>query len=750
MEKASSKTSAPQKEQFPRKIKKGLSCLRTRVFQGYRFHPTQGTSGSRAQEKDKPRSSDASAKTEEDPSESSTRKRKDTKSSGSQMKKPSSSSRAKVEPCAVQQRGKDLSMHAWYKQEPSRSGAQQEEFSGLQAQNLEEKSLISKLGTSVPASSGLHAKQKEKYISSASSRRSKVERSSKQKKENVSLPGSPGIEDEEDSLYSIQFIEKHSSMQVEAQYYRENQAENELEGTIHIALGVTTVTVVSMKEEKEEEEEEEEEEERTSAVIECINTCDEVCDHLENSTIEVIDKRCCNGCLWCCFRCFHFFSCSCWCCDNLGKWGSRLKPRKMTEDTKKVATIGSQLALTFIERPSQCLLLFWRSFELTFFVFSLIYAILEALDGFNDKGTLKILALVFGVTDSVVSVFDNIIEWKDMCKEWANRKKSQGCDIERNAGEKSNRRTVSKRGGKVVLELMKKFIVYTLIYPLLICDIYDLATPTESNPNDTLEYVVVGIGCLLTLLDVYLHRTYMLIKAARDIDKKQKEVVGLAESMCLSCCKIQWRIISHTVLIMISHVFIIVAIGFEAFETNKGRQDGENVQVSVAGWYMIACGLVLPVLSLGLFVGFNVFWIRRYFIDLFKSIFKKGEGLNKVLSEMKTKKKKKKVWQLYEQLSSEPEFSFSQKLRVVFCDWRSIMGSIVYVGLMVFFVFFAVSRVNLPVAIGLATTVLIADGLALLAVCLWLIGLAIAILMLVLLFCKAFQGRSEEEEDDCC
>ncbi|XP_065826320.1 uncharacterized protein [Oscarella lobularis] len=504
------------------------------------------------------------------------------------------------------------------------------------------------------------------------------------------------------------------------------------------------------------------EEKRVEVVQQCMTDLETIYDDIENDELNIVDQRCYNGCLKCSAGCFGLLKC-CDCmegCTKEGRCGRSCvacrycaPTEKMSEDLKKAARIGSQLALTLVVPPREFLLLFWRSFELAFFVFSLAYAVVEAMDGFGDKRTLKIIALAFGVIDSCISIYDNVAQWRDTCKEIRDRRrKKKNFNLEKDAEANDVKKISAKGGGKFVAELMKKIVTYALIYPLLICDIYDIATPTQSDPNGVLEYVVFGVGCFLTILDVYLHRTYMLVKAAREIDKKRREIELVDDPMASTChlsvCEIQWRLILHTVLVMIAHVFIVVAIAFEAIETNKDRADGVEALVSGTGMFMIACGLVLPLLSLGLFVGVNAFWVRAYFIDLFKSVCKEGEGLAKVVNDMGSASSRVSCFYRRVRSFETKAFRFADKMRAAFGDWRTIVVAVVYFVLMMIFVVLA--RANPAVAIGLAVTSIIADLLALSVAFYWLFILAVILLIvgtvvaLVVLACVCCSCKTDD------
>ena len=454
----------------------------------------------------------------------------------------------------------------------------------------------------------------------------------------------------------------------------------------------------------------EKEKERIEFVEECMDTLDEAYMTMDSRTIDIVDNKCCNCCLNASLLCYRASACcSKLCCTSTCcaacRWATSGK--KLDDGMKRAARYGFHLSLNFIRRPSRCLLLFWRIFELLFFVLSFALSIKQFLDQKDKKEKqynvylLGVMTFALSGFDSFISIIDNFMEWRDACKECKSERrerKQRKDDLERNRSRDDEHEGVKKRGGKVVLETMKKILVYALIYPLLICDMLQLFGIPEDKMDDgnmdddnklldTLDYVLFGIGCFLTLFDVYLHRTFMLIRAARDIEKKREKATQERRS---SCCGIHWRLIAHTILIMIAQIFMLVAIGFSiVFDNNKKNNEGKDLKISSITFFMIACGFVLPIFSLVLFAAVNVFWEKTYFIDLFQAICKKGKNLPDVVDKMSRQKRSWRVERVYDQIKTvniTTEFSFSDKIRFALGDFRIIVLSLIYTSLAAAFV----------------------------------------------------------------
>eukprot|EP00118_Oscarella_pearsei_P013606 m.110348 g.110348 ORF g.110348 m.110348 type:complete len:145 (+) comp37388_c0_seq4:2228-2662(+) len=128
---------------------------------------------------------------------------------------------------------------------------------------------------------------------------------------------------------------------------------------------------------------------------------------------------------------------------------------------------------------------------------------------------------------------------------------------------------------------------------------------------------------------------------------------------------------------MIAHVAIMVTIGFIIEKENKEAKEVSDIQVNESGAFMIACGLLLPLFSFGLFIAVNSFWIKSYFIDIFECVCKEGKGLSETVQKMQQGQPQLRTWrvtQLYDkikhhsQYTADSGFSFKEKYRfALFC-----------------------------------------------------------------------------------
>eukprot|EP00118_Oscarella_pearsei_P008740 m.46541 g.46541 ORF g.46541 m.46541 type:complete len:982 (+) comp33710_c0_seq3:188-3133(+) len=524
-------------------------------------------------------------------------------------------------------------------------------------------------------------------------------------------------------------------------------------------------------------------EKRVASIEECMDALEEIYDEHEGEKLEVFDNKYCNSFVNCsieCHRhsdgCDRLESCTDRCCQEpkrKGKtdwcnfcccgcrWASQ--GAKLSNPSKKAARMGARLSLTLVQEPSMWLLAFWRGFELAFFVLSLMVALVGLILQKDESGGIQpyhAAAFAFSLCDIIISMVFNITQWKEIGKTSARTKERNSVDKEKlqHQGIEERGSSISgsqkKKGGKALMELLTKFLVYLMIYPLLICDIYDIVLSIINEPSsfNYVGYAVFGLGCLLTLFDVYLHRIYMLIKAARDISRKQKELAEDRNDSC--CCKFQWRLVSHTVLVMIVQICILVAIGFNIHKENKNGNKNEKIDktntsgyfeyeyskstITAGGFFMIVCGLLLPFLSLALFIAVNTFWVKSYFIDVFKCVCKEGKGLYEIVRKMNKAQPRIKTWRvtaLFDQMEYENRavggFSIRDKCRYAIGDCRTVFFSVVYFGLLIAFIYFAFDTGKTALGFVFVYVSIIADIFVLSVATFWILVVALILTVVV-------------------
>ena len=428
------------------------------------------------------------------------------------------------------------------------------------------------------------------------------------------------------------------------------------------------------------------------------------------------------------------------CCPSKAK--SCCTQVTVSKSFRKAAKVGAKYALAIIEPPAKLTTLFLRLLEIGFFALSIYVYVDEASeDNFIQKlqkskfslvlFCLATIDLALGLTLSFISTF------------LAARKSIQLTSYSKLGEEENpNPRDAQKSGWRAVYELFSKVVVFLLIYPLLIGDIYEFALVWNANNaslaigglanaanlssasrNDShfvavlrcsaLENVpksvALVIGLFLTLFDIYLHRIHMMRENFNRIQKVQRRTESC-------CCSIISRLIAHSVFLMLFNILLLVAIGFKAVEDNDltcysnkscksngefgivvqngacnytriGETQNGDPTVSNEAWFMIAAGFTLPLLSIAIFIGTNVLWFQEYFVLIFRGVMSKDDadefeklplGLYNYGSKVKERKLKRRVADMLDDRQYSSEFSCWNRFVKSFCDLRAILLVLVY------------------------------------------------------------------------
>ena len=362
----------------------------------------------------------------------------------------------------------------------------------------------------------------------------------------------------------------------------------------------------------------------------------------------------------------------------------------VSDDHEQAAGIGAYLFLSVINRPKVIFNVISSIFELTFVLFSLTLSSIEFKDEKERDAFLKV-GFALGLIDTFIFLgwtIRGVVLW---CK----KKKRKSAEIAKPEFEPEHDEHITARetkDGRVALMfLFKRFFVFMLIYPILICDLYGfvekyvkeykekkdkmtsgdiskLSIAGKIIEDNKADVAVFAIGLLLTLWEVYIQRAIFIHKAASDI-KKEKKRLGFNPHE-KGCFKFEWRLLFHTILVMLTHLAVVASILLNACKENESSSDDE-ITVSKKEWFMILAGFLLPILSLVLFITSNLFWAKAYMIEILtafglKSKVNPSSAIGRIIASIKSKN----VYDAYT--------STCRRIQLPFQDWRIVIFSMIH------------------------------------------------------------------------
>lgn len=184
-------------------------------------------------------------------------------------------------------------------------------------------------------------------------------------------------------------------------------------------------------------------------------------------------------------------------------------------------------------------------------------------------------------------------------------------------------------GCKNTFDIVRVFITEVIIYPILICDIFEVITGRGyrgDSSGDRLGFSLFILSCISLVLYVYIARIVVLagtiinIKAVRTPNKGMR-INDTDHEIRQSALRYQIYFFIHVVLQMLAQILMFVAIGGKVRYDNRhfyvpGNTD-ESIHVSGFLWYMIVAGYVAPMMGNLTFFIVTYYWTQEFPIGLY-------------------------------------------------------------------------------------------------------------------------------------
>lgn len=202
----------------------------------------------------------------------------------------------------------------------------------------------------------------------------------------------------------------------------------------------------------------------------------------------------------------------------------------------------------------------------------------------------------------------------------------------------SQRKNVEEDGITQVIDLSRTVLAELLIYPLLMCSIFNLVTsrPFETNSaNNIVGLVRFALSALSFIVFVYILRLVILAGAIMQIQTARKMATRASNSTVYFLL----YFFVYVMLQMIVQTFMIVLTGREIYEENLHFYDASNytnysyygsedaieqgdssclpVMVSGGLWYMIVGSYLFPIIGLIMFFVVGYYWVQEFYIGIY-------------------------------------------------------------------------------------------------------------------------------------
>lgn len=195
-------------------------------------------------------------------------------------------------------------------------------------------------------------------------------------------------------------------------------------------------------------------------------------------------------------------------------------------------------------------------------------------------------------------------------------------------------------------ELIRNFASELLLYPLIVCDLFELIVSGTYQLDSTVNQASFSFfifGLFFLIISVYIARLLMIVltiatlrRAPSDFSKTGKSYLNLITKFLI-----------HVVFQVAVHIFIIVAIAIKIFQENP--TPSSTVEISPTLWIAILTGWLIPFIGTFMFFLTNYYWVEEFTMGIYlelmsllqetsfsESVFSGKETLNDVKSHCST------------------------------------------------------------------------------------------------------------------
>ena len=349
----------------------------------------------------------------------------------------------------------------------------------------------------------------------------------------------------------------------------------------------------------------------------------------------------------CCMNCVEFHPCAC--------LGDASLP-EFTPETKRASYMGFRMLrkLLFPAMP-KVLRDLWVCAELGVTIFQFVFSVIS-LSLENDRA-FNIVYLILSIINLILALIDGFIHFVQLgscaeCVRWC-RSKRRGdsesdqesetvsddkSDIQRKCWQLSPK---WKNSFSEWFEVVRNVLTELLIYPLLVCDLFDLivgGSYLRSTTADRINFALFIVGGFYLFLSVYFMRIFMVISSLitlrripYDISGGQQRYINLITRFCI-----------HILAQLVTHATIIITIGLKIHQENpQPCPDGATQCVNASPFliYAAIAGGVIPFFGVVTFFFVNYYQMRElsvsFWVDMlsllqaegFANLVFQGEGV---------------------------------------------------------------------------------------------------------------------------
>ena len=315
---------------------------------------------------------------------------------------------------------------------------------------------------------------------------------------------------------------------------------------------------------------------------------------------------------------------------------AKVDKTKLTPELQKASSQGFNM-LKKVFFPSMPALLqdLWVYLELIISLFAFTFGFVDYSVGTGTQRTFNLIYLVLAIISTILALIDGFLYifqvgysaklirflWKKI-KARRQRQHPEAGTEQREEEEESKKicGCIPRLPEKWLtrfnqfFELGRNIVSELLLYPLLVCDLFDFVALGGAQPENSVDRVNYGLFCVgsfYLVLAVYIMRMITIIGTVISLLRipiqstgGKKEYINLMVRFCIyAVCQILVHLL--TVLVVAAKI---------QHENPEPLDDDDPINVSPFLWVVMVLGWVIPLAGVFMFFIVNYYWTKQFTI----------------------------------------------------------------------------------------------------------------------------------------
>lgn len=166
------------------------------------------------------------------------------------------------------------------------------------------------------------------------------------------------------------------------------------------------------------------------------------------------------------------------------------------------------------------------------------------------------------------------------------------------------------------MELIRNLLSELLLYPLVVCDLFELIvneTYLFRTANERVSFSYFIIGLFFLVVSVYIARMLIVIMALRTLWRVPQDFTKTGNETV----KVIMRFLFHVILQLLVHVMCIIAVAAKITQEYNGLN---VIHISPMLWVVLFTGWLIPLMGTIAFFPVNYYWIEQFSIGMYMNI----------------------------------------------------------------------------------------------------------------------------------